>query len=56
MKTEKTITEREYLDYVMQMLAGDSANPYGNAEQRVSRVLEKADLALKTLGYTITKD
>ena len=53
MKTEKTITEREYLDYCMQVLAGDSGSPYGDEDQRVSRTLDRVNLLLETLGYTI---
>ena len=51
----KTINEREYLDFCIQVLAADAANCYGDNEQRVYRTLKKVDLLLKTLGYEVTK-
>ena len=51
----KTIDEREYLDFCVQILAADSANCYGDNEQRVYRTLKKIDLLLEALGYKVTK-
>lgn len=51
----KTISEREYFDICVKVLAGDAANCYGNENQRVQRTLDKVNLLLETLGYEVTK-
>jgi hypothetical protein len=47
------ITKREYLDILVKFLAGDSANPHGDSNQRVRRCMEKLNLLLDTLGYEV---
>lgn len=52
----RIIKQREYLDMCVQVLAGDAANCYGDAKQRVERTLDKVNLLLETLGYVVMPD
>ena len=47
------ITRREYLDICIQVLAGDSANPYGDEKQRVRRTFDKVNFLLDELCYGV---
>lgn len=53
MEKTNTITSREYLDMWVQILAGDSANPYGDKEQRLRRTKGRLDELLATLRYEV---
>lgn len=52
-KKTNTITSREYLDMWVQILAGDSASPNGDKEQRLRRTKERLDGLLATLRYEV---
>lgn len=53
---KRTITQREYFDICVKVLAGDAANCYGNEKQRVERTLDKVNLLIETLGYVVVPD
>ena len=52
-KETNIITRREYLDMWVQILAGDSASPYGDKEQRLRRTKDRLDTLLATLRYEV---
>ena len=53
---KRTITKREHLDMCIQVLAGDSGSPYGDATQRVNRTLDRVNMLLDRLGYEVISD